>query len=80
MIGYDKFFSRSGDVMRESAIRRMGTVLAGANDMISFAPGYPAEDTFAWAEFAEIVQGLRFGGADGKVLQYGPDAWISAAT
>jgi 2-aminoadipate transaminase len=71
MRSYDKFLSRAGDVMRESAIRRMGTVLAGADDMVSFAPGYPAEDTFAWAAFAEIAREL-LSGADGKVLQYGP--------
>ena len=72
MTSYEKFLSRAGDVMRESAIRRMGTVLAaGADDMVSFAPGYPAEDTFAWAAFAEIASELLTG-AEGKALQYGP--------
>jgi DNA-binding transcriptional MocR family regulator len=57
--------------MRESAIRQMGAVLAGAKDMVSFAPGYPAEDVFPWQAFAEIARGL-LSGADGSVLQYGP--------
>jgi 2-aminoadipate transaminase len=71
MVSYDRFLSRAGDGMRESAIRRMGSVLAGSADIISFAPGYPAEDTFAWPEFAEIGREL-LSGADGNVLQYGP--------
>jgi 2-aminoadipate transaminase len=71
MTNYDKFLSRAGESMRESAIRRMGTVLAQARDVISFAPGYPAEDSFAWQAFAEISQEL-LSGQDGSVLQYGP--------
>jgi 2-aminoadipate transaminase len=71
MTDYDKFLSRAGESMRESAIRKMGTVLAQARDVISFAPGYPAEDSFPWQTFAEIAQEL-LSGADGSVLQYGP--------
>ena len=71
MINYDDFFSRSADAMRESAIRRMGTVLAGAQNIISFAPGYPAPDTFPWQKFSEITREL-LAGSDGSVLQYGP--------
>ncbi len=71
MIDYEGFLSRSGASLRQSAIRQMGTVLAGTPDLISFAPGYPAEDMFPWAEFAEIAREL-LSGADGKVLQYGP--------
>jgi 2-aminoadipate transaminase len=71
MTNYDAFLSRAGDGMRESAIRQMGTVLAQATDMISFAPGYPAEDAFPWAAFGEIAREL-LAGADGSVLQYGP--------
>ncbi|MBI2834789.1 MAG: PLP-dependent aminotransferase family protein [Acidobacteria bacterium] len=70
MTNYDPFFSRSADVMRESAIRKMGTVLAQAADIISFAPGYPAPDTFAWQDFREIAADLLTG-EDGTVLQYG---------
>jgi 2-aminoadipate transaminase len=68
---YETFFSRAGQSMRESAIRKMGAVLAQAHDMISFAPGYPAEDVFPWEAFAEIAREL-LSGNDGSVLQYGP--------
>jgi 2-aminoadipate transaminase len=71
MTDYTKFFSATAGAMRESAIRQMGTVLAQATDIVSFAPGYPAEDEFPWRAFAEIAAGL-LGGADGSVLQYGP--------
>ena len=71
MINYNSFLSRSAEQMQESAIRRMGTVLAQSRDIISFAPGYPASDTFAWQEFTEISRELLTG-RDGSVLQYGP--------
>ena len=71
MIKYDSFLSRAAEQMQESAIRRMGTVLAQSRDIISFAPGYPAADTFAWPEFTEISRELLTG-QDGSVLQYGP--------
>ncbi len=71
MIEYDRFLSRSAEQMKESAIRKMGTVLAQGRDIISFAPGYPAPQTFAWAEFQEIARDL-LSGSDGSVLQYGP--------
>ena len=70
MINYDSFLSRAGERMKESAIRRMGTVLAQGTDIISFAPGYPAAETFAWAEFQDIAREL-LAGTDGSVLQYG---------
>ncbi len=68
---HDHFFSQNATAMRESAIRQMGTVLAQSTGMISFAPGYPAEDAFPWAEFRAIAAELLTG-ADGSVLQYGP--------
>lgn len=71
MINYDQFFSRAAEHMQGSAIRRMGTVLAQNHDIISFAPGYPAPETFPWTEFQEIAREL-LSGADGTVLQYGP--------
>ena len=71
MMNYDRFLSRSADLMQESAIRRMGGVLAQKRDIISFAPGYPAPETFPWHEFQEIARELLTGG-DGSVLQYGP--------
>ena len=55
MTHYDAFLSRPAAAMRESAIRQMGTVLAQARDMISFAPGYPAEDALSWQAFQQIA-------------------------
>jgi 2-aminoadipate transaminase len=49
----------------------MGTVLAQSRDIISFAPGYPAPDTFAWSDYQAIARDL-LSGSDGNVLQYGP--------
>src|SRR5919106_3088051 len=71
MINYDTFLSRAAAGMQESAIRRMGTVSAGRRDIVSFAPGYPAPDTFPWQEFQEIAKEL-LSGDDPSVLQYGP--------
>jgi 2-aminoadipate transaminase len=70
MINYDSFLSRAGGRMKESAIRRMGTVLAQGADIVSFAPGYPAAETFAWTDFQDIARDL-LSGSDGGVLQYG---------
>ena len=70
-MNYDTFLSRAGASMQESAIRQMGSVLSKSKDMISFAPGYPAEDQFPWPPLTEIAQELLTG-ADGSVLQYGP--------
>jgi 2-aminoadipate transaminase len=71
MINYDAFLSRSAVKMKESAIRKMGTLVAQRGDVISFAPGYPAPETFPWPEFREISRDL-LAGRDGSVLQYGP--------
>jgi 2-aminoadipate transaminase len=71
MIDYNGFLSRAAEQMKESAIRRMGTVLAQGKDIVSFAPGYPAPETFPWAEFQEIAREL-LAGNDSSVLQYGP--------
>lgn len=71
MIDYDQFLSRAAERMKESAIRKMGTVLAQARDIISFAPGYPAPETFPWRDFQDIVHDL-LSGVDGSTLQYGP--------
>ena len=71
MTNYDQFLSSAAERMQESAIRKMGTVLASGRDVISFAPGYPAPDMFPWEEFRDIAAGL-LSGSDGNVLQYGP--------
>jgi 2-aminoadipate transaminase len=71
MTDYNRFLSSTAGAMRESPIRQMGTVLAQAADIVSFAPGYPAEDEFPWRAFGEIAAELLTG-KDGSVLQYGP--------
>ena len=68
---YDQYFSRAADQMRESAIRKMGTLGARIHDLISFAPGYPDPATFPWEGFAAIAASL-LGGSDPSALQYGP--------
>jgi len=70
MINYDDFLSRAAAGMQESAIRRMGAILAQNRDLISFAPGYPAPETFPWQDLAEIAQEL-LNGSHGSALQYG---------
>jgi len=49
----------------------MGTVVARATDLVSFAPGYPAPEAFPWADLREITAELLTG-RDPNVLQYGP--------
>src|SRR5438874_4563844 len=71
MIDYDSFFSRAAATMQESAIRKMGALGARVPDLISFAPGFPAPDMFAWDEFRDVA-GAVLDGADATVLQYGP--------
>lgn len=71
MTDYDRFFSAAGRALRESAIRRMGTVLAGKREIISFAPGYPAQESFAWEEFRAIADDLLKKRPQ-DLLQYGP--------
>ena len=71
MTDYDRFFSAAGRQLRESAIRRMGTVLASSREVISFAPGYPAHESFAWDEFRAIADDLLSKRSD-DLLQYGP--------
>ena len=68
---HDRFFSHAAEQMRESAIRKMGTLGARIPDLISFAPGYPDPATFPWERFGEITAAL-LGGNDGSTLQYGP--------
>jgi len=70
-MNHDQFLSRAGAGMTQSAIRKMGTLLAGGRDIVSFAPGYPAPDTFAWDDFRAIAAEL-LGSRDGAILQYGP--------
>ena len=71
MTDTNRRFSRAAAQMTESAIRKMGSVLASGRDVISFAPGYPAPETFPWDEFSQIAAEL-LASRDGAVLQYGP--------
>ncbi len=70
MTDYDRFFSSAGMQLRESPIRKMGTVLAASREVISFAPGYPADESFAWDEFRAIADDLLSRQSYG-LLQYG---------
>ena len=71
MVDYNRFLSSTGRQLAESAIRRMGTVVAGATDVVSFAPGYPAPELFPWEELRNIAASL-LNGSDPDTLQYGP--------
>ncbi len=70
MTNFDQFLSRAGESMQESAIRKMGAMLAGAHDMVSFAPGYPDDAMFPWDEFRGIADDL-LSSRRPAVLQYG---------
>ena len=71
MTDYEKFLSVTGRQLTESAIRRMGTVVARASEMVSFAPGYPDAALFPWDELRAIAIDL-LSGRDSSALQYGP--------
>lgn len=71
MTDTNTLLSRAAAQMTESAIRKMGTVIASGRDVISFAPGYPAPETFAWDDFSQIAAEL-LASRDANVLQYGP--------
>ena len=67
---YDRYLSRGAALLRESAIRKMGSIAARVPDLISFAPGYPDPATFPWDAFREIAAELLTG-QDVNALQYG---------
>ena len=71
MKNIDRFLSRAAGTMQESAIRKMGALGVRVPDLISFAPGFPAPEVFAWDEFRDIAQTV-LDGSDASVLQYGP--------
>jgi 2-aminoadipate transaminase len=71
MPDYLKFLSPMGRELHESAIRRMGTVVAKTQDLVSFAAGYPDPEAFPWDDLRAIANELLTG-SDGSVLQYGP--------
>lgn len=71
MIDYERFLSATGRQLQESAIRRMGTVMARGPDMVSFAAGYPDPSVFGWADIRAIADELLASEAS-DALQYGP--------
>ena len=71
MSSFDKYLSHTGRHLHESAIRRMHSVVARAEDLVSFAAGYPDPRSFPWGELQEIARELLTG-SDPDVLQYGP--------
>ena len=71
MSSHDRRFSQAAAAMQGSAIRKMGALGVRVPDLISFAPGFPAPEVFAWEEFREAARTL-LDGSDGTVLQYGP--------
>jgi 2-aminoadipate transaminase len=70
-MSYDAFLSRAAEAMQQSPIRQMGTIAAQRTDLISFAPGYPGPDTFAWDDYRAIADRL-LSERDKGLLQYGP--------
>jgi 2-aminoadipate transaminase len=70
MIDYDCCFSSAARTMQASAIRKMGGLGGRVPDLISFAPGFPAPELFAWEEFRDVAQSV-LSGSDPSVLQYG---------
>jgi 2-aminoadipate transaminase len=64
------FISSAARQYEESAIRRIGALAGRVPDLISFAPGYPAPETFPWAELDAITSEL-LAKRDGNSLQYG---------
>ena len=71
MMNYDGFLSRAAGHMRSRRSGRWAGCAAQGRDIISFAPGYPAPETFPWTEFQDDLREL-LSGKDGTVLQYGP--------
>ena len=71
MTVHDRAFSRMGAQLTGSAIRQMGILAAGRSDLISFAPGYPDPDTFAWDAYRDIADDL-LRAREADTLQYGP--------
>jgi 2-aminoadipate transaminase len=71
MTDYTNYLSPMGRQLHESAIRRMGTVVARTADLVSFAAGYPDPRLFPWDDLQEIA-GQLLASKDPLVLQYGP--------
>ena len=59
MTSYQRFLSRAADLMQGSAIRKMGALGARVPDLVSFAPGYPAPESFPWAALPDSMAAER---------------------
>ena len=70
MTALDHHLSHAPRRCQESAIRRTGILGAAVPGLISLAAGYPAPDTFPWADLQAIAADLP-GRHDGATLQYG---------
>lgn len=70
MIDHTKYLSLAALHFQESAIRKTGALAGTIPDLISFAAGVPAPETFPWEEIQAISQRL-LASRDGAVLQYG---------
>ncbi|MBA3269162.1 MAG: PLP-dependent aminotransferase family protein [Acidobacteria bacterium] len=70
MNDYTRYLSAAALDFQESAIRKTGALAATVPDLISFAAGVPAPETFPWGELQAISNEL-LGSRDGDVLQYG---------
>lgn len=70
-MNYDHTFSTAAAAMQGSAIRKMGALGLRVPDLISFAPGFPAPEVFAWREFRDVAASV-LDGSDASVMQYGP--------
>lgn len=70
MTSLDHHLSHAARRFQESAIRRTGILGAAVPGLISLAAGYPAPETFPWADLQAITADL-LGRHDGATLQYG---------
>ena len=66
MIDHEKFLARGALQMKESAIRKMGSVGARIPDLISFAAGFPCPDMFLWESLRDIAVSVPRGGRWGS--------------
>lgn len=67
----DALWSRTGSALAGSAIRQMGLLAAGRPDVISFAPGYPDAEMFAWDDYRAIADDILRSSSP-ETLQYSP--------
>lgn len=73
----DRRWSKTGAALAGSAIRQMGILAAGRPDIISFAPGYPDPELFAWDDYRALAdEVLRASHPD--TLQYSPTRGLAA--